>query len=42
MDDPLRARSGVSIKHFKALESLGWPSGSSYPDDSPEGLDQQP
>jgi len=33
-------KSGVSIKHFKALESLGWPSGSSYPDDSPEGLDQ--
>ena len=33
-------KSGVSIKYFKALESMGWPSGSSYPDDSPEGPDQ--
>ena len=30
-------KSGVSIKHSKALESLGWPSGSCYPDDSRGG-----
>jgi len=29
--------SGVSIKYYKALQSMGWPSGSSFPDDSPEG-----
>ncbi|MGA2699959.1 MAG: hypothetical protein ABSH35_02515 [Isosphaeraceae bacterium] len=33
-------KSGVSIKYYKALQSMGWPSGSSYPDDSPEGPDQ--
>ncbi len=32
--------SGVSIKYYKALQSMGWPSGSSFPDDSPEGPDQ--
>ena len=33
-------KTGVSIKHFKALESMGWPSGSSLPDDRPLELDQ--
>ena len=33
-------KSGVSIKHVKALESLGWPSGSSIPDDSAGSQDQ--
>jgi hypothetical protein len=33
-------KSGVSIKHFKALETMGWPSGSWNPDDSPEGPDR--
>jgi len=33
-------KSGVSITHFKALESMGWPSGSWNPDDAAEGLDR--
>jgi hypothetical protein len=33
-------KSGVSIKYYKALQSMGWPSGSFYPDDSLEGPDQ--
>ena len=33
-------KSGVSIKYYKALQSMGWPSGSSFPDDSPEKPDQ--
>ena len=33
-------KSGVSIKYMKALETLGWPSGSCMPDESPERPDQ--
>jgi len=33
-------KSGVSIKYYKALQSMGWPSGSSLHDDSPEEPDQ--
>ena len=33
-------KSGVSITHYKALQSMGWPSGSSVPEDRPEEPDQ--
>jgi len=36
----LEPKSGVSMKYYKALQSMGWPSGSSFPDDSSEKPDQ--
>ncbi len=33
-------KSGVSMKYYKALQNMGWPTGSSYRDDSSEGKDQ--
>ncbi len=36
----LEPKSGVSITHYKALLSMGWPSGSAIPDTPPEETDQ--
>ena len=33
-------RSGVSMTHYKALQTMGWPSGLSVPDDRSGGPDQ--
>ncbi len=33
-------KSGVSITHMKALETLGWPSGSWMPDESNGGTEE--